>query len=1048
MCLSGVRGVLFVVAVAAAFPSALVNAQGDGAVLGSVLDSFGLPVVGAVVIVESLSGYSTEVVTDAGGAFDLDSMVGGLYTLSVHAEGYVSVERVLDLPDGGRQRVIVSLVPEIPSGLVVAVVDSQGGALPGALVLARGPEGLAFEAAAGQAGRAFFDALRPGAWTVTASIGGFDAATIDVVVRFGVRAEARLELPLDFAVTETVVVVGSRRADEQRSVTESAVPVDVLTADALVAQPRAGLVEAVRTLAPSFNVNLQPISDAATIVRPINLRNLAPDHVLVLVNGKRRHRGAVIAWLGNGIADGSQGPDISSIPAIAVRQAELLRDGAAAQYGSDAIAGVINFELKDAREGGSFSFRSGIHRDRNTGARSTCGSNQPGSLPSSCNGIGDLAGAYSFAGNVGLPVGNAGFANFSVEYGGSEPTNRAVQREDASALGRAGAPSARDTAQVWGAPLVEDDLKTFANFGATLASGLQPYGHANYATRRVTGGFYYRHPHTRSGVFRGPEVDGRPTLLVGDRAWASSGVVGAGGCPAVPIVGGRPDPAALAAVEAHPDCFSLYSRFPGGFTPQFGGVLNDHSVVGGLKRTTAGGFTWDASVAIGRSRIDQFIFDTVNASLGYDTPTAFDPGSYEQHETNLNFDVSAPLGDRVHVAVGVERRVERFSIFAGDEASWRIGPYAEQGFSSGSNGFNGYRADTTSGAWRRSSAAVYADAEVYGAGPEAWTLGAALRYEDFDDFGSTLNGKLAVRYPLGEGLAARAAMSTGFRAPTPGQQNTFNVTTAFIDGELTNNGVVPSTSRVAVARGGQPLAPETSKNYSAGLVLDAASMALTADYFRIDVADRLAVSQEIRLRPDEIDILLAEGIAEARNFPVFRFFLNDFSTRTQGLDVLWSWNTPVVDLGAAWNYTRTEVRDLQTTVIDAFRIVTLETGLPTTRWNVTASTDIGDVGLFGRLSWWGSYWDSEDGRNARDIGVVEQPWLFPAYAGRALLDVEASVPLTPRATVALGVQNLLNTYPETNRYGALTVGNRFGQFSPAGFNGSYFYGRLDYRWGR
>ena len=203
------------------------------------------------------------------------------------------------------------------------------------------------------------------------------------------------------------MVVGSRRTDEQRSVTNSSVPVDVLTAEALTAQPRGGLVD---------NVNLQPISDAATVVRPVNLRNLAPDHILVLVNGKRRHRGAVIAWLGNGIADGSQGPDMSTIPAIAVRQAELLRDGAAAQYGSDAIASVINFELKDAREAGSFELRSGLHQDRNAGDRSTCGANQPGSLPSSCNGIGDRAGAYSFAGNIGLPIGNAGFANIGTEF--------------------------------------------------------------------------------------------------------------------------------------------------------------------------------------------------------------------------------------------------------------------------------------------------------------------------------------------------------------------------------------------------------------------------------------------------------------------------------------------------------------------------------------------------------------------------------------------------------------------------------------------------------
>ena len=399
------------------------------------------------------------------------------------------------------------------------------------------------------------------------------------------------------------------------------------------------------------------------------------------------------------------------------------------------------------------------------------------------------------------------------------------------------------------------------------------------------------------------------------------------------------------------------------------------------------------------------------------------------------------------MATGAEHRTERFAILPGEDASWRIGPYAEQGFSSGSNGFTGYRADTTAGKWGRSSAAVYGDIELYGADADPWTLGGALRYEHFDDFGPTLNGKAAARYPLGRGFAARAAISTGFRAPTPGQQNTFNVTTAFIDGELTNNGVVPSTSRVALARGGRPLQPETSANYSAGLVLKARTMALTADYFRIDVADRLALSQETRLRPDEIETLLAEGIAEARNFPVFRFFLNDFSTRTQGIDVLWSWRTPFADLTAMWNHTRTDVMDLRTNAVDDFRIATLEDGLPRTRWNITASSDVGDVTISGRLSWWGSYWDSEDGRNARDLGAAAEPWLYPAYAGRALVDVEASVPLKQGATLALGVENALNTYPEANPFASLTVGNRYGQFSPFGFNGAYYYGRLTYRWG-
>ncbi len=1018
---------------AAAQPQALVSGMVEG--------YFDAPVPEASVTLVSPSGYRVPGSTDAGGRFLLGPLVHGRYQLQVQAQGYLPQVVSIQVPLDTTVEVTVRLDPERRSALTGSVLDPQNLALPGSIVEATGPAGEIRTTVTDEAGRFRFASVRPGTWTIVARIDGFVPGTRTTEVVFGQTAEATVLLALDYGVAETVVVVGSRRIDQQRSVTESAVPVDVLSADTLSRQPTADIAEVLRTLAPSFNVNTQPISDAATVVRPTNLRNLAPDHFLLLVNGKRRHRGAVIAWLGNGISDGSQGPDISVVPAIAVRQIELLRDGAAAQYGSDAIAGVVNVQLKDARRGGTLEVRSGAYRNVNAGDRATCGP------MASCTAIGNRASAYSVAGNAGLPIGGAGFANLSLEYGEAGPTNRAIQRHDASRLVAAGGPAPRDTAQVWGSPHVEGDLKTFANFGATLASGLRPYGHANYARRRATGGFYYRHPHTRGGVFRGPVVDGLPTLLVGDRRWAETGVPHAGGCPPIPIVDSVPDPISLGLVHDSPDCFTLYSRFPGGFTPQFGGDLHDHSLVAGLQSVSPSGLTWDGSVSVGRSRISQFIHDTVNASLGYDTPTSFSPGDYQQDEVNFNFDVAVPVGERVHLAAGAERRTETFTIKPGDHPSWEIGPYAEQGFSSGSNGFNGYRADTTAGRWARSSVAVYADGEIASAETDAWSAGAALRYERFDDFGDTLNAKLSGRRHLGGGLSARAAVSTGFRAPTPGQQNTFNVTTAFIDGELLNNGVVPSTSAVALARGGRPLQPERSVNYSAGVVWQSGSMSATADYFRIDIEDRLAVSNEIRLRPDEIDVLLSEGILEARNFPVFRFFLNDFSTRTQGLDLLWSYAAGPTTLTAAWNHTATDVGNLRTSVIDEFRVQTLEQGLPGTRWNVSARYDPGPWSLLGRVHWYGSYWDSEDGRNAHALGHYPTPWSYPAYSGKALADVELSIPLRSDVTLAVGAQNLLNQYPDVNPFAADTVGNRYGQFSPFGFNGAYYYGRLTYRWG-
>ncbi len=939
-----------------------------------------------------------------------------------------------------------------PGSISGTVRDATGLILPGVTVEARDAAGVGQVTFTDGTGQFTFSGLAPGSYELTFTLPGFNAPA--QVVEVGAGATATVDVEMEIGLEERVVVVGTRA--QPRSVTESPVPVDVIRTEDFIAQGSTDLANQLRTVVPSFNVNIQPISDAATIVRPANLRNLAPDHTLILVNGKRRHRAAVITWLGNGIADGSQGPDISVIPSIAIRQAEVLRDGAAAQYGSDAIAGVMNFQLKDAREGGSFEFRTGAYRDANPGDASSCGAGIIGDIKHSCNGIGGHGQAYSVAGNAGLPLGPNGFLNLSLEYGNANPTNRSIQRNDAQGIIDAGNGNIRNPAQVWGSPLIEDDLKLFGNFGSLFDNGLQFYGHTNYASRTVTGGFYFRNPHTRGGVFRGPAVDGTPTLLVGDRIWAETAPTsrfappgrepGAGGCPIIPIVNNVPDTAALAAVEADPNCFTLHSRFPGGFTPQFGGDMHDYSLVTGLRGFTSGGLNWDASVNIGSTEVDQFIFDTVNASLGYDTPTSFHPGVYAQDDVNLNFDVSMPVNDVVNFAAGTEWRREQFTIGAGDRASWEIGPYAAQGFSSGSNGFNGYRADTTAGQWDRSNIAVYGDLEF--TDPAGmWNFGTALRLENFEDFGTTTNGKVSTRVALNDAFSLRAAVSTGFRAPTPGQQNAFNVTTAFIAGELTNQGVVPSTSAVAVARGGGQLQPERSRNYSAGAVVEQGPFTLTADFFRIDISDRVALAQEIRLTESEIEVLLAEGIPEARNFPVFRFFLNDFSTTTQGLDLISTLAVGRTTLSAVYNYTDTTLKDIQSSVIDRFRIATLEQGLPNTRWNFAVNHAADRWRLTTRVSYFGAYWDSEDGRNAADAGDVAFPWLYAPYSGKALLDVELGIPFGPGVELAIGAENLLNTYPDINPYGAGTVGNRYGQFSPFGFNGAYYYTRVSYGWG-
>ncbi len=814
--------------------------------------------------------------------------------------------------------------------------------------------------------------------------------------------------------TEETVVVGTRA--QPRTVAESPVPVDVLSASDIVSQGAVNLQDQLRTVVPSFAVNMQPISDASTVVRPAMLRNLAPDHTLVLVNGKRRHRSSIIDWHGgNGVAFGSQGPDISAIPSIALRQVEVLRDGAAAQYGSDAIAGVMNFQLKDAPSGGAVELNTGTF------------------------GAGDGE-AFNVAANAGLPLGSAGFANLSLEYGGSNPTNRSAPRSDAIALLAAGNTDiASDTPQVWGSPRVEDDLKLFGNFGYTAANGVQLYSHTNYASKTVTGGFFFRNPNTRGGVY---SIDGGQTLLVGDALVAAG--TGAANCPVVAITDDVADPAALQRVFDDPNCFSFRELFPGGFTPSFGGEARDVSLVGGVRGFVGDAFSWDVSGTIGAHETDLFISDTVNASLGPESPTAFDLGSNRQQEVGVNFDVSYAATEMVNVAAGAEWREEQYRTTEGHPTSWTVGPYGRgQGFSAGSNGFFGF-GPLAAGTWSRGNVAVYGDLEVNDPGG-AWTLGSAVRVENFEDFGTTANGKVSARVGF-----FRAGVSTGFRAPTPGQQNGFNISTIFDPalGDLVNNGTIPSNSPVAALRGGVPLRPETSLNYTAGVVFDTGPFSFTADYFRIDVSDRIGITSNFTLEEPEIEALLAQGIDAARDLRRFRFFTNAFATSSQGIDLV-STFTPIALRGntvfsAIFNYTDTEVTDNRQGLLNDRRLAEFAWALPRTRWNVGVTQRLGRASLLGRVNYFGGWYDYDSGfaRIFDPTGGIENGF----FAGRPVVDLELTIDAGGGTTVAVGAQNLLDTYPDESAR-ATSVGERYSEYTPWGFNGAYYYVRLGYGWG-
>ncbi len=795
-------------------------------------------------------------------------------------------------------------------------------------------------------------------------------------------------------MVEEIVTLGARA--KARSATDSVAPVDVINASELANQGDIDITNLLRNSVPSYYVSDQPISDAGTMVRPQGLRGMSADHTLVLVNGKRRHRSSVILWAAGGISDGAQGPDTSVFPTAALKTVSVLRDGAASQYGSDALAGVINFELKDASEGGSISVKAGQY------------------------GEGDGAQQY-VSGNFGLPLGANGFVNTTFEIGSTEDTNRAVQRADAAQLIVDGYQDVPNPAMIWGRPKVDDDMKLFVNFGADLGNNTEMYGYANSTTKKIDGGFYFRNPTNRGGVYGNGS-----TLLIGDMDGIGVGT----DCPVVTLDGNTPDPVAMAIVAADPNCFSFQETIPGGFTPRFGGTMTDQAMLFGLRGEMANGIGWDVSSYYGKNEADFFINNTVNASMGPNSPRDFDPGLYRQVETSLNADFTYAMSDAVSLAFGAEYRNEEFTIGAGDSASSTAGVLANQGFSLSSNGFPGF-AKAISGVFDRSNTAVYVEAD-WQASDDLVVVG-ALRFEDFDDFGTTTNYKLGANYSITDTTGVRGTFSTGFKAPTPGQSNASNISTTIDNatGKLVNKGVIPATSPVALVYGGKQLQPEDSENMTFGIYTTVGEFEITLDYFSIDVDDRLNFSKDVNLSAADIAQLIADNVPGAGDMSKFRFYTNDFDTTTDGFDLVVStstdWMGGTTDWNLAYNQTNTDVTNRGVTIDDE-REKRIEQMTPDTRWNLSANHMMGDWRMLARISYYGDWYDSGEGF---------------VYPGENVVDLELAYNINDNSSVMVGGNNVLDEAGDT-LHNINSYGNLYSTQAPMGFSGAYWYAKYSY----
>lgn len=828
---------------------------------------------------------------------------------------------------------------------------------------------------------------------------------------------------------EEVVVTGTRR--QARSPTNVSSPVDIIGVDQLTSRGDIDINNMLRQAVPSFNVDDNPLSGTPTSMRPASLRGLSPDHVLVLVNGKRRHRGANVAAFSGGNTDGSQGADISSIPAVALKQVEVLRDGAAAQYGSDAIAGVINFILDDSPTGARFSAQYG----------------------STYEGDGDR---FEVAGSVGMPLGGSGFLRLSAEVSEQDESVRAVQRADAAAL-QAGANPLVDPAAVpdpatnFGVPDIKDDVKLAVNMGAEINDLAEFYAFGTFAKRKVENDFFYRNPTERLGVF----TDGSGNFLVGDMTPGDGmnceGGTDFGGTGMVndPIAVGAPDQVArMQQVFDDPNCFSFIEVFPGGYSPRFGSEVNDIAGAMGIRGTLDNGLMYDVSTNIGQSSIEFFASNVPNPSLGARSPLDFpDIGERIQLERNINIDIAYPLeveafASPLNVAVGLERRDADWEVVTGIPESFEAGVLADQDFLIGEEAIPGF-SPSISGTFDRHNIAAYLDLEADVT--DRLLLGVAVRYEDFsDEVGDETTFKGSFMYQFTDAFAVRSTVATGFHAPSVGQQNISTTTTEFSDeGNLIESGQIPPTSPTALAVGAEPLEPETSDSISLGFVLETDVVSLTLDGYYIEVDDRLTLSGSQQLTPEQIEQLVQEGFTGASGFGSFRFFTNDFATETFGVDLVLDAPLDALNFGgqttltAAFNYNETDVTSFDpndpTELLDEVRVTQIEDNYPNWQGNVAIAHDRAQWRGLLRINYWGEFTEMHVNGN------------LPIEASDEItVDLEVGYEATDRLELVVGADNVFGTEPTRNPWDFI-VGSKFPTTTPYGLDNGFWYGRLSYR---
>lgn len=831
-----------------------------------------------------------------------------------------------------------------------------------------------------------------------------DSSVIDAVLLSG-------------TLLDEVVLIGSRSAGRTKLTTP--VPVDIVDVREIVsASAQTNLNQLLNYVAPSFSSNTQTISDGTDHIDPAALRGLGPDQVLVLINGKRRHTTSLVNVNGT-FGRGNVGTDLNSIPVAAIDRIEILRDGAAAQYGSDAIAGVINIILRED---------TGLTLNAETGGYlSSEIPEQDGSFDGEFNQV---------SANYGIALNDqGGVLNFTGVFDDRNYTNRMKEWEGTIFSGYNNPALGLDP----GADITEEELRRRglerSDFNMRVGQSALRNGGLMYnlslplATNTELysfGGLNYRRGNA-TGFYRLPNQNRTVTDI-----------------------------------------------YPNGFLPAINSNINDASVAIGI-RSLYNKWEVDFSNVYGRNSFDYLITNTLNASLLSASPTEFDAGGFSFAQNTANVDVRRYFDGALaglNVAFGAEYRLENYRISAGEEASYRnyglATAYETTGGDTllirdgqgpintifdplgrarpgGAQVFPGFSPGNEVNAYR-SSVGLYADLEADIT--DNFLIGAAVRFENYSDFGSTFNGKLTTRLKLSNDWSLRGAASTGFRAPSLHQLNFNSTSTIFVDGVAFEVGVFNNQSRAAQLLGIPQLKQEESVNFSAGLAgrIPSANLSITIDGFLIDIQDRVVLTGQFRGGDDTPQLREISRLLQQANANRAAFFANAIDSRTAGLDVVVTHNAA---LGAgrlrsslAATFAKTTLEEVNTSSVlegledvyfDRTSQVFLESAVPRSKVNLTFDYTLDRLTVFFRNVYFGPV-DEATNNMAND----------QTFSGKVVTDLSLGYQLSDRLSVTIGSNNLLDVYPDPNSAanrsdGRFIYSRRSQQF---GANGRYLFGRV------